>query len=144
MHGIFSIPISISTPRHIISRPKTLIPLPATKSSPKLCPRHHHKLVADLQAKKEAHSPESAVRTWRDGPTSAAGAAASPIAAAAAAAAAPLPVVLPKGRPRFAGVEPPPPPDLPAGADLTWDMVRISAESQIIFGNKSLLVAKRN
>lgn len=73
------------------------------------------------------------MRTWRDGPTSAAGAAASPIAAAAAAAAAPLPVVLPKGRPRFAGVEPPPPPDLPAGADLTWDMMRVQQLNPKLF-----------
>jgi hypothetical protein len=56
--------------------------------------------------------PERAERTWRDGPTSAAGAPGSPTAAAAAAAAAP-PVLLPMGRPRFAGVPPPLPPDLP-------------------------------
>jgi hypothetical protein len=57
--------------------------------------------------------PDRADRTWRDGPTSAAGAPGSTTAAAAAAAAAPPPVVLPNGRPRFAGVPPPVPPDLP-------------------------------
>ena len=57
--------------------------------------------------------PERAERTWRDGPTSAAGAPGSPTAVAAPAPAAPLPAVLPNGRPRFAGVPPPLPPDLP-------------------------------
>ena len=57
--------------------------------------------------------PERAERTWRDGPTSAVGAPGSPTAVAAPAPAAPLPAVLPNGRPRFAGVPPPLPPDLP-------------------------------
>jgi hypothetical protein len=67
----------------------------------------------NCRSRRMGELPDRADRTWRDGPTSAADAPGSTTAAAAAAAAAPPPVVLPNGRPRFAGVPPPVPPDLP-------------------------------